>query len=587
MTALAMVAGALAPATTSPHRASREERLAIATLAMDQLVWDLDLSARRVHLDGATHLVRRSDAILMDEWHGMKHPDDRARVAASLRRSLDARDVTWQEQYRLRTAAGGYAVVSDRARIVRDDAGRATRVIGAIQDVSARVRFEQELERLATHDPVTGLPNRTLLRDRLERAIALAARERGTFALLYMDLDRFKEVNDSLGHHAGDELLRMIAARIGGSLRASDTVARIGGDEFAFVITGADARAAARVVSEQLLASLAEPFTLEEQRVHVDASIGLVVFPDDGADAETLLRHADVAMYSAKRNGSCWRAYRAEEDPYSRERLRLAADLRAAIEHRSLSLHYQPKIKLGTGHVLGVEALARWKHPERGMVPPLEFVSLAEESGLMGPLTMFVVREALRQCREWLGAGLEIPVAVNLSMQNLRDPDLPRAIEELVADAAIRPGLLRIEVTESNVMSEQATTIATLDELRRREIGISIDDFGTGYSSLAYLSRLPADELKIDRSFVRMMTTRESDAEIVRVTVELGRALGMRTVAEGVEDEGASDRLRAMGCDVAQGYFVSPPLAPAELVRWVTTASWHLPSTDGACCAAA
>lgn len=566
---------------------AREERLALASLASDQLIWDLDPVRGIVVVDGTVSVGTGEGALTLAAWEQLRHPEDRQRVAQSLARALAGDGATWREDYRMRRGSGEHAVVVDRARILRDAAGRAIRAVGAIQDMSERVRFEHELERLATHDAVTGLPNRTLLRDRLERAVALGVRQRSSFALLYMDLDRFKEVNDSLGHHAGDELLRQFAARLATAVRGSDTVARIGGDEFGVLLNGADAADAVQVIQEKLLTYLGEPFIIDAQRLHIGASIGVVVFPAHGVDVEALVRHADVAMYVAKRSGSGFHVYRSEEDPYSRERLRLAGELRQAIDDGSLMLHYQPKVELGTSHMRGVEALVRWRHPERGMLPPLEFVPLAEETGLIAPLTLWVVREALRQCREWVRAGLEIPIAVNLSMQNLRDPELPHVIERLIAEAQVRASLLRIEVTESNVMSEPATTIATLDDLRRQDIGVSIDDFGTGYSSLAYLSRLPVDEVKIDRSFVRTMGTRESDAEIVRVTVELGHALGMRAVAEGVEDEAASDQLRGMGCDTAQGFMISQPLAADELTAWLDRERWHLPRADGSCCQAA
>ncbi len=563
---------------------TREERLALACEAADQTVWELDPTTGAITLDGAVPTLARDYPLTADRWEHLRHPDDRERIGSSLARAIAGEATTWREEYRLQRADPEHSVVVDRARIVRDAAGRAVRVVGAIQDMSERVRFERELERLATHDPVTGLPNRMLLRDRLERAVALAMRQSGTFALLYMDLDRFKEVNDSLGHHAGDELLRVFAARLAAAVRTSDTVARLGGDEFAVLLHGADEATARTIVQEKLLPQLAKPFTVDQQRLNVDASVGLVVFPKHGVDLDALLRHADVAMYAAKRAGTKMHVYRADEDPYSRERLQLAGELRSAIDEGSLLLHYQPKVDLGSGHVLGVEALVRWRHPARGMLPPMEFIPLAEETGLIAPLTLWVVREALRQCREWVGAGYEIPIAVNLSMQNLRDPALPEIIKQLVAEAQVRANLLRIEVTESNVMSEPATTINTLDQLRSQEIGISIDDFGTGYSSLAYLSRLPVDEVKIDRSFVKTMATRESDAQIVKVTVELGHALGMHAVAEGVEDQGVSDQLRDMGCDIAQGFFVSKPLPAEELATWLGRERWHLPSADGHCC---
>jgi diguanylate cyclase (GGDEF)-like protein len=408
------------------------------------------------------------------------------------------------------------------------------------------------------------------LHDRLQHAIRAAQRDRGSAALLIMDLDRFKEVNDTFGHQYGDLLLEQLGRRLGGALRESDTVARLGGDEFAVLLPAASAELA-RQAADRLLAVLEEPFALGGLQLEIGASIGIALSPEHGTDADTLLRRADVAMYVAKRAGTGPVVYSAEQDQHSPSRLALVGELRRAIEHDELSLVYQPKVDYQSGRVNCVEALVRWEHPRHGLLGPDQFLPIAEQTGLIRPLARWVLEAALREAHRWFKAGLDISVAVNLSMRNLHDPQITDTIHELLGRCDVPPGRLLIEITESSLMADAARAMDVLTQLRGMGIGISIDDFGTGYSSLAYLKRLPVDELKIDRSFVSHMALDENDAAIVRSTIGLAHDLGLTVVAEGVEDQAAWDMLSGLGCDIAQGYFVSRPMPAADLARWLNT----------------
>ncbi|MBI4492245.1 MAG: EAL domain-containing protein [Chloroflexi bacterium] len=447
-------------------------------------------------------------------------------------------------------------------------------VTAVIHDLTERKRAEEMLAHQALHDALTGLPNRVLLHDRLHQAVLAARRHSTSLALLVMDLDRFKEVNDTLGHHAGDVVLQQVGQRLQGTLRTSDTVARLGGDEFAVILPTAGNMASATVAASKLLHALEQPFAVEGQSLDVGASIGIALYPEHGQDAETLLRRADIAMYVAKRTGSGYALYALEQDQHSPGRLALVGELRQAIEQDALRLHYQPKVHFKSGRILGVEALVRWQHPQHGLLAPDRFISLAEQTGLIHPLSHWVLQAALRQCQSWRQAGVELPVAVNLSARNLQDPRLPGAVAALLERWDVPPRCLGVEITENAAMADPERAMQVLTRLREMGVRIAVDDFGTGYSSLGYLKRLPVDELKIDQSFVRSMATNESDAAIVRATIELGHSLGLEVVAEGVENQTAWDLLAALGCDGAQGYYLSHPLAADELVRWVSQTPW-------------
>ncbi len=435
-------------------------------------------------------------------------------------------------------------------------------------DITARRRAEEALRHQALHDALTGLPNRALLGDRLAAGVRGVARHRTPLALLLIDLDRFKDVNDTLGHHHGDLLLRQVGARMGALLRATDTVARLGGDEFAVVLPGADS-ATGTVVAAKIATALAAPFAVEGRDLTIGASIGIAVCPEHGVDAETLLRRADVAMYAAKGRGGGHAVYDTTGDGHTLTRLELERDLRVAVAEGGLVLQYQPIVEVSSGAVQGVEALARWPHPTHGFVPPDQFIPLAEGMGLIGALTDWVLDTAIRQGRVWRDAGYALAVAVNVSATTLLDPRLPATIERLLRVHGVAGSALRLEVTESAVMADPARAGLVLARLAATGLGISVDDYGTGCSSLAYLKRLPIDELKIDRAFVRHLVMDEADRTIVASTIGLGHSLGLRVIAEGVEDQATWEALAALGCDAVQGYHLGRPMPAAGVDAWV------------------
>ena len=456
---------------------------------------------------------------------------------------------------------------------MQEQVARAAVALDGAREGLRRVRdaltaSNSELAALACTDSLTGLPNRTLLLADMAEALPKAEQAGEGMALLTLDLDRFKEVNDTFGHQLGDKLLQQVGLRLRQSVSAAAAVARLGGDEFAVFLALAD-EASAQQVARALRAALEEPFLIEEHPLHVEASIGIALYPAHGNDPLTLFRRADVAMYTAKERHEGYALYDTRSDHYSPHRLALLGDLRKAIANQELRLYYQPKAELNTGLVNSVEALVRWQHPTQGFIPPDQFIPLAEQTGLILPLTSWVVETALEQCRCWLDAGLDLAVAVNLSMWNLRDASLPDTIEDLLAQYKIPPRLLCVEITESAVMVDAEHTLQVLNRLFASGVRIAIDDYGTGYASLSYLKHLPADELKIDRAFVQHLTTDRTDQAIVRSTVNLAHNLGMYVTAEGVEDRATWDLLATLGCDIVQGYYLSRPVPAQDLERWL------------------
>jgi diguanylate cyclase (GGDEF)-like protein len=427
-----------------------------------------------------------------------------------------------------------------------------------------------ERQQQALHDDLTGLPNRVLLQDRVTRLLLDRADGSRSLAVMLLDLDHFKEINDTLGHHVGDVLIREVGQRLQTAVRECDTVARLGGDEFAVLVAAMTSNDDAVQVAERMVTALREPFTIEGVRLDVQASIGIAISPQHGSDVETLIQRADVALYTAKEERGCWAMYSPESDRYTMERLALLGELRAGLETAQLSVFYQPKSDAHTGVVLGMEALARWNHPTRGILSPDEFIPLAENTGLIGNLTFEVLRQALSQVRRWHLAGQRLGVSVNLSARQLTDLDLPRDVAAVLMEFGLPPSVLTLEVTESTIMADPSRTLTVLRKLAEMGVTLSIDDFGTGYSSLSYLKRVEAHELKIDKSFIMGMTHNSNDAVIVRSTIELGHNLGLRMVAEGVEDAKTWQLLRGLGCDVIQGYHLSRPLPPKEITDWLT-----------------
>jgi len=444
-----------------------------------------------------------------------------------------------------------------------------------VRDVTERKEQIEAIEYQALHDALTDLPNRVLLTDRLRQGVRNALREQQTLALLLIDLDHFKEVNDTLGHHNGDIILKLSAARMATVLRATDTVARLGGDEFAVLLPGTDLQHA-ELIAEKLRVVLEQPCELEGHSFYVGASIGIAMYPEHGVDEVILMQRADVAMYVAKRAKIGHAVYKEEQDRTSLSQLSLMNELRAAIDNEALLLCYQPVIDLKKGSVSGVEALIRWQHPTRGLLYPDEFIPISEQTGLIGPLTLWVFEKAMQQSREWDELGLELRVSVNLSARNLHDARFPGQVTRLIELGGVQAGRLRLEVTESAIISDPQYTTNILNNLGGRGVRISIDDFGTGYSSLAYLKQLPVDEIKIDRSFVKGMLVDDNDAVIVHSTVDLAHNLDMKVVAEGVEEQAVYDKLIALGCDAAQGFHMGRPVPPDEFLRWLKESPWGL-----------
>jgi diguanylate cyclase (GGDEF)-like protein/PAS domain S-box-containing protein len=483
------------------------------------------------------------------------------------RRVLDAR-LPFRDFEQVRANADGTrAYLSSSGEPVFDEAGEFKGYRGVGRNITERKLAEENLARMAQFDAVTGLANRNLLNERLEQAIAQSQRRGRGAGVLFIDLDRFKLVNDTLGHQVGDELLVQVGRSLKDCVRREDTVARLGGDEFAVVIADLAKPDDAAVVAQKILLSFSSPFDLNGHETFITGSIGIATCPGDGGTAEALLKCADAAMYRAKessRNTFCF--YTAEINARAATKLRLQTDLRHALERREFVLHYQPRVELATGTMIGMEALLRWQHPERGMVSPLEFIPALEESGLIVPVGDWVIAEACRQMRDWSLGGLEaVPVAVNLSARQFRRRDLDQVIRKLLSEHGLPPSLLELEITESSLMEDPKDAIRQLQVLREAGLRISVDDFGTGYSSLSYLTRLPLSTLKIDRAFVSAAITEPGSAAIVKMVIDMAQRLNFDVVAEGIETERHVKFLREHGCAQGQGYHFGRPIPAAVM----------------------
>jgi len=454
--------------------------------------------------------------------------------------------------------------------------GDVLNFVGIIRDITERKEQMNALQHQALHDDLTGLPNRNLLADRVEQALLAGQRQSRPMALLIADLDRFKEVNDTLGHLNGDLVLKLVAEHLQQVVRSTDTVARLGGDEFAILLPTAEVADAIKIC-RKLLGRLEQPIELEGHTFAIGASIGIAMYPNHGSDVTTLMQRADVAMYAAKRAHSGYMVYDPDQDQHSLKTLSLISELRTALEQGQLRLCYQPVIDLRSNTVSGVEALARWEHPRLGLLQPDDFIPLAEQTGLIGPLTTWVLETAAEQTQQWARDGLELRIAVNLSAHNLHDLHFPEKILDIIDQDTVKVPRLRLEITETAVMSGSSHALEVMNRLSARGVRISIDDFGTGYSSLNYLKRLPIDEIKIDRSFVTHMTVDENDTVIVRSTIDLAHNMGLKVVAEGVEDEATYLLLGHLHCDLAQGFYISQALPATELVAWLRQSRWQLP----------
>ncbi len=459
--------------------------------------------------------------------------------------------------------------IEDSVAPIHDREGRATGAVIVFRDVSAARAMALEMAHSAEHDFLTGLPNRMLLSDRINQAIALAARHKKKVAVLFLDLDGFKHINDSLGHPTGDKLLQSIAKRLVNCVRGSDTVSRQGGDEFVVLLSEVDHWEDAAISARRMLRSVAQAHYFDQYDLHVTTSIGVSVYPDDGLDAETLIKNADTAMYQAKENGrqSC-QFFKPAMNIRAVERQSIEESLRRALERREFALHYQPMIDLTTGAITGAEALIRWTHPVRGLVPPAQFIPVAEDCGLILPIGAWVLREACEQARAWVDAGLpELTMAVNVSAIEFRDENFLAGLFAILSETGLDPSSLELELTESVLMKHVEATATILQTLRQRGVQVAVDDFGTGYSSLSYLRKFPLDALKIDQSFVRQISTAGEDTAIVTAVIGMAQSLKLRVVAEGVETAEELAFLQALNCDEAQGYYFSRPVLPQQFAK--------------------
>jgi diguanylate cyclase (GGDEF)-like protein/PAS domain S-box-containing protein len=464
---------------------------------------------------------------------------------------------------------GSESAVERSAVPVRDRLGVMTGATTLLRDTSAARAMSERMSHLASHDPLTNLPNRLLLSDRLNRALALARRHRRRLAVLYLDIDRFKYINDSLGHALGDELLRSVGRDVTMCVRSSDTVSRQGGDEFVVVLAELERAEDAAIGAKKIIAALSRPHHLAGHELYITASIGISVFPNDGQDAEALLKSADMALYQAKERGrDCFVFFETGLNARAAERQSIEAGLHGAIARGEFELHYQPKVNLKSGAVVGAEALIRWRHPVRGMVPPADFVPIAEDCGLIRPIGRWVVHEACRQARAWQEAGLQpIAVSVNASALEFRSKEFVTNIADILEQTRLDAGFLEIELTESVLMADVEATTAQLRALKDLGLQLAIDDFGTGWSSLSYLSHFPVDVLKIDKSFVQGITSRSSAAPIVSAVIGMAKSLRHRVIAEGVETAGQLAFLQAEDCDEGQGFYFSRPVAATQFAR--------------------
>ena len=509
------------------------------------------------------------------------HPDDTRRLAQACARAV-ANGEGFSIDYRVVLPGGTVRHVHQQVEVVeRQPDGCAARLAGALHDITLRKDAEEQIRRLAYYDPLTGLPNRLLFNEQLVKAIAQAERQGRRVAIMFVDLDNFKRVNDTLGHKAGDELLRVASARLGSTLRAHDTlsrqyseqaphsIARLGGDEFTVLLTDLPDPEMAAAVAKRLVNALAEPITVQGTEVFVGGSIGVALYPEDGTDIDTLLMNADTAMYRAKAAGrGGFQLYDRSMHARALDRLRMETRLRRALERKEFVLHYQPRIDVISKKIVGAEALIRWNHPERGLLPPGEFIPLVEDSGLVIPIGEWAIQTVCRQSADWAAAGLHtVPIAVNLASTHLRERSLPSLVREALASHGVTASCLEIEVTESILLADPELSVSIAQELASMGVNLSIDDFGTGYSSMSYLKKLPITALKIDRSFVRDLGVDPDDEAIVGAIIALAHSLKLKVVAEGVETRSQLNFLQTLGCDEYQGFLSSRAVEPEAFAQ--------------------
>jgi diguanylate cyclase (GGDEF)-like protein/PAS domain S-box-containing protein len=565
---------------TERQMARAKERLDLALEGSRLALWDWDLKNNKVYFNESWSSLLggapRESTFSGDEVKSWHHAEDRGVFSVAMGNAMKGVSDGFDCEYRVPNAAGDWVWVHSRGKVTqRDEHGQALRMTGTSTNVTKRKLAEERAEYLATRDPLTGLPNRMLLHDRLEQGVLNAARHATGFAFMFIDLDRFKTINDSLGHQAGDELLKAVAARLTACVRATDTVARLGGDEFAVILENLrdDDDEGAQQVAEKMIAAMASPMIVDGQPLSTSCSIGISLYPADGRDSASLMKNADVAMYYAKEKGrNNYQFFSAEMNARAQERLSVENYLRLALKRNELVLHYQPRMKVASGELVGVEALIRWQHPRRGLLAPGKFIDVAEDSGLIVPIGEWVLENACEQIGAWQRTvKSDLRVSVNISVGQIMDGErLYAAVVRAVERARIAPATLELELTESHLMQNIEEKAALLNRLGEFGVGVSIDDFGTGYSSLSYLKKLPVDSIKIDGSFVRDMEEDPNDEAIIKAILAMAHSLRLSVVAEGVETEAQFRALKALGCDEFQGFYESPGLPPADFERKYT-----------------
>ena len=551
--------------------AALAERLALATSAAHIGIWDWDIVNNDLHWDDRMFELYGVDRDYFsgayEAWIVSIHPDDKALAEQAMRDAMEGTK-PYDTQFRVIWPDGTVRHIKADAHVTRDDTNKPVRMIGINYDITERVRTQDELQFMAQHDALTALPNRSLFMDHLSHALARAKRNNELVAVFFMDLDRFKNINDTFGHETGDKLLQLIADILANEIRGSDTIARLGGDEFAVILEDITDTNDVILSADKILELLTRPFIIDDQEFYGTTSIGISLYPDDAADAQTLLKNADAAMYHAKAEGrNNYKFYSKELSARAYEHLNIENNLRRAIERNEFFLVYQPQIDLQTNRLIAIEALIRWEHPELGQVLPSKFIPIAEETGLIVALGKWVLHTACSQVRDWQLQGLPVvPVTVNLSARQFVDGALMNVVSQTLSDCELSPSLLEVEITEGVMIQNPEKASASLEELSNRGIRIAIDDFGTGYSSLSYLKRYPIDTLKIDQSFVRDITSDPNDLSIVIAIIAMAHSMGLRVIAEGVETNEQLDILNSHKCDCVQGYLFSKPLTK-DLMR--------------------
>lgn len=553
-----------------------QERFDLVTRATSDAIWDWNLITDEIWWnEGFQKLFGyRVDEIGNDinSWKKRVHPDDIERVENDLMRNIESGRSNWAAEYRFRRRDGSYAFVIDRGYVVYDETEGPTRMLGSIMDVTDRKSLEEQLTHQALHDPLTKIANRVLFRDRVEHALAKLPRSKGTLAVLFLDLDNFKAINDSMGHAAGDKLLISLAQRLNDCLRQTDTAARLGGDEFAVLVETMHHPDEAVMIAERIKNVVKQTFSVDGKEINIGTSIG-IAYSSEAMTSEELLRNADLAMYLAKSRGKGhYVVFEPQMHDALMERLELEVDLRHAIESNEFVIHYQPIVDLYSQNPLGVEALVRWNHPRFGQLSPMTFIPLAEETSLIVPLGEWVLREACLQVQKWRDRhsdDLKISVTVNISIRQFQQKELVDIVARAVADSGLPPECLILEITESFMMQDTESTIAKLTELKKLGVRLAIDDFGTGYSSLSYLQRFPIDILKIDKSFVDKLGRDKEGRAVARAIIMMGDSLNLRTIAEGIEHPEQIRELQDLGCDAGQGFHFAKPLTQDEMEQFL------------------